>query len=195
MSFQKYSFVDDNIETFRTKMSKLQSPNRYSISFSNPKHEWLAVYPDSILLPEMAIATVAHSPWGHPTKIPVHGVCGDLIVSFIMLEDWSIRTYFEDWMNFTHNISEFGQPNAAPQAYQYSLGHAMISFYGSSDQYISQQYVINELYPTSVPPIEFASSSTGYNVFSVVFYVRSMANVTKDRSTTANITVRQNQSQ
>lgn len=192
MSYLQYK-PDTNIELFRTNMANIQPPNNYSVSFVSPNNKYIEVYPDLIQMPQTSMQTMIYSPWGFPTQLPVHGECGEMLMSFIILSNWAVPKFFEEWFESIQPRSEKNYLSAATTSYASSIGSCSIKFY--KNRKLTRNIHISEIYPLSIPPVEFSAASTGYANWNVVFYVRNLLSNDVDYSETVNVDTNQSQTQ
>jgi hypothetical protein len=186
MSYDNFNPGTD-LETFRAKMANLQPPNKYMVQFFKTGLGLISVYPDSITLPTIEVQPMEYSVWGNPVLIPVTTLTGEMTVSFILLDDWEIRTYFENWLKMIQEPSFPGAVTRAPSAYENAYGSGTVTFYNNAKP---KTYNIPECYPLNLTPIEFSASSSGYTIFTVVFYTR---NIQADINLGTTTNIQQNQ--
>lgn len=164
------------LDAFRYNMTGIQPPHSYSATFISPNSKVLNTYPDMIQLPSKEIVTLDYEPYGYAFKIPTAASNGQLLCSFILLDNWggdnSVLGYFEEWMELIQNINEFGRPSTPIASYVDSVGYCSISFY--KNKQLTNQYISSQIYPIGMTPIEFSAAATGYTTFNVLFEVRNM---------------------
>ena len=191
-----YNGFDPNtsLDTFRLNMSGIQPPHSYSADFISPNSIALSTYPDLVQLPSRDITVLDYEPYGYGFKIPTSASNGQLLCSFIILDDWGtdngVLRYFENWIELIQNINEYGQPSTPIASYDHSFGYCSISFY--KNKQLTNEYISTQIYPTSITPIEFSAAASGYTTFNVLFEVRNMYS-NGDYSTTLNLNSSQNQ--
>ena len=194
MSYRGFNIETTDLDLFRSNMSNFQPPHSYSmeLQYTGMPESAIKVYPDLIQLPDTTMQTMEYSPWGFPVQLPVHGQTGQLLASFILLDDWGVKHYLEEWMEHIQNISEPGQLSKAPSSYFQSIGQCNIMFYKNRKP--TREYYSDEIYPISMTPVEFSASSSGYTTFTVLFYVRNLFSV-GDFSTTVTVNATNRQTQ
>lgn len=186
MSYNNFN-PNTNLETFRSNMTNLQPPNKYMVQFFKAGLGLISVYPDSITLPSIEVQPMEYAVWGNPVLIPITTLTGDMTVSFILLDDWKIRQYFENWLKMIQEPSFPGAVTPAPSAYENAYGSGTVTFYNNSKP---KKYNIPECYPLNLTPVEFSASSSGYTIFTVVFYTR---NIQADINFGTTVNIQQNQ--
>jgi hypothetical protein len=92
-----------SITDYRAKIAQYggpQIPSRYKVSFSfRGVDEIKTYYPESISLPARAFNVTPFSYWGPDYLIPSKRDYGECAMSFIIMQDWEERRYFEKWMD------------------------------------------------------------------------------------------------
>jgi len=178
-----------NIDSFRTGMQRLQPPNRYSITLDHNAIGIFKSYPDGIVIPDRNIETLPYTPTGYTRQIPIHGTTGQLLVSFIMLNNMAFISYIERWIKYIAGTSQYSYAQDASlqtvRLYDECIGTVMITMNSARTNSITKKYISDEVYPLSIQPIEMAAASTGYLTCNVIFYVRGLkdANITDNSST------------
>ncbi len=191
MSYNNFD-TNTSLDTFRLNMTGIQPPHSYFAKFISPNSEEISTYPDLIQLPSRDITVIDYEPYGYGFKLPTAASTGELLCSFILLNPANVLTYFENWLEFIQNINTFGKPSTPIASYDHSIGLCYIELYKNKQK--TRKYVSADCYPTSITPIEFSASASGYTTFNVIFEVRNMYQ-DLDFSTTLNVNSSQIQEQ
>lgn len=191
MSYNGFN-PNTSLDAFRLNMTGIQPPHSYSALFMSPNSKSLSTYPDMIQFPSRDITVLDYEPYGYGFKIPTAAANGQLLCSFILLEPMSALHYFENWIELIQNINELGKASTPVASYDHVIGACYITFF--KNKVPTAKYFSQFIYPTSITPIEFSASASGYTTFNVLFDVRNMY-LHKDFSTTVNANITQSQSQ
>lgn len=153
-------------------MTGIQPPHSYAIEFISPVG-YMATYPDLIQLPDRSLETLPYDPaYGQGFELPTHGGSGKMLCSFILLDDWKVRRFFEQWMTYTQPFADKGFKGLPILSYEKIAQTATVYFY--KNKQITKKYRSKEVYPIEMTPIEFSAGASGYTTFNVLFYVRNM---------------------
>ena len=166
--------LDKFRETIKTK-GGFQSPSRYLINITPPQNSGqtsILAYPESISFPEQTINIISDRLFTIPRSLPTSGDIGDMMLTFIMYNDWAERQYFEKWMDYisNHPIA----PNKSPgvRSYYGSVGSMIVTFLGPNNE-VRRKYRFTEVFPNALSPILFDSSIFGMVSFQVLLSCRS----------------------
>ena len=156
----------------------LESANRYLVTFkrnTGSDTETKISYPESVILPERQIDSTRDSLYTTGRDIPISSSQGSVLLSFITMKDWQEREYFENWMNSTaYGTGELGMSSAVVLPYNESSDASMnIQFFDENTNAVTYNYTFYEVYPQSMTPTSFESTSTGYALFQVLLHARS----------------------
>lgn len=171
MSYPSFGY-NTSLDTFRQNMTGLQPPHNYAVEFVT-EFGYLSTYPDMIQFPDRSIQILNYDPaYGQGFEIPVHGGSGKMLCSFILLDDWKVRAFFEKWMAYIQPFTDYGGQSNPISSYKDCIGESTITFLKNNQ--ITKEYRSMEVYPIEMTPIEFSAGASGYTTFNILFYVRNM---------------------
>lgn len=76
-----------------------QQVSRYRAVFTYGGDDIFIAYPESITLPSRGFSVAPFTHWGPDYMIPAKRDYGECAMSFIIMQDWYERRYFEKWMD------------------------------------------------------------------------------------------------
>jgi len=143
----------------------IQSPARYEALFTAPGLPSFTCYPENITLPPRSFQTTPFTNWGPDYNIPTKREYGECAMSFILLQDWFERRYFESWMNKVIPTSAAQEPPQAGLGFVQSTLNTLIP--GASTVYsgLSDRVALTENY---------SDYTTGYNNFGGIIQVNCL---------------------
>ena len=165
----------DQFRTIVTQKGGFQSPSRYLINITPPQNSGIrsiTAYPESIIFPEQTINIISDRLFTIPRALPTSGDIGDMMLTFIIYNDWAERDYFERWMDYISNHPIKADKSPGVRSYYGSVGSMSVGFLNTQSM-IKRKYKFTEVFPNALSPISFDSSVFGVVSFQVILSCRS----------------------
>lgn len=172
-----FTTLPTTIDQFRANIvvkGGFQAQSRYYIQITPPLAlggQSIVAYPEAIQFPEKNITVITDELFTMPRRIPVSSDMGDILLSFIIYQDWKERKFFETWMDRILN-HPIGSRHPGVRAYYSSVGAMNIVFTGNNNL-PNHTYSFTEVMPNSLSPIAFDADSFGRISFQVLLSARS----------------------
>tara|TARA_R100001443_G_scaffold99307_1_gene106416 strand:- start:119 stop:655 length:537 start_codon:yes stop_codon:yes gene_type:complete len=151
---------ESSIENFKNTFLKkgIARPTRYRVELTTSAGVELNFQPETVTLPSRSFVQIDDDLYGPVRKVPVARQYTDTVVlSFPVSDDQTERTFFEAWMDEIvfedNNFSRYS--NGDKEVY----GTMTIETLSMSDK-SSSKYVFEEVYPSSIFPVNLGQNIT-----------------------------------
>lgn len=173
----QYPATLDTFRQYVVNKRGFQAQSRYYVQINVPttlnvREYSVTGYPEAIQFSQKNVTVITDEVYTMPRRIPVSGDMGDILLSFVIYQDWRERRFFEAWMDAILNYPIERGVSPGVRSYYSSFGSMNIVFVGNEFT-TNQIYTFTEVMPNSLTPIAFDADGFGKVSFQVLLSARS----------------------